>query len=284
VRIDEYNQYHNLIGSTWVRAIKENTRAWTNITFDLRAFAGSRIKVVIGTFNDGTDGYTYQFTDDVTFTLCSPTIPPPPPPPPPTPVPTPVPPPTTTLCTPATQQWLTNNDFETTGGWYRPATAYTAGYSTLFPYSPVRSMRTGIYYPAQNRYSYSDFRRGVTIPFGTTAAYVDFWALRITGETPLAADSPELADMDRYVVDGKLQISPDEGDLQYLLLLDSYLTIRYWPSNWRERTTANWTHFIFPIPATFFGQTIYLQWGTYNNGWGGVTSMFIDNAFFYTCP
>jgi hypothetical protein len=34
----------------------------------------------------------------------------------------------------------------------------------------------------------------------------------------------------------------------------------------------------------YAGLTIQLQWGSYNNGWDGVTAMYIDDVSLIACP
>jgi hypothetical protein len=152
----------------------------------------------------------------------------------------------------------------------------------MFAHSPLYSMRTGIYYQAHNRYSYSDFRQGVTLPWGISSARVGFWAYRLTNE-PTTASVPMLSREELSNMDGTLKLSPEEGDLQYLLILNRFLTLVDWVDSGRTHDPV-WRYFEYNIPTQYWGTRIYLQWGTYNNGWGGVTSMYIDDATLTTCP
>ena len=120
-------------------------------------------------------------------------------------------------------------------------------------------MRTGIYYQSQNRYSYSDFGQYVYIPptygVGGTAE-LEFYEYTAGGD--------------------------GGNDIQYLLVLD------YWGNwidtlLWQRSNGRFWSYFVYNLNR-FIGSTIQLQWGTYNNGWGAVTSMTIDDVSLTYCP
>jgi len=248
----------------WAR---ENDAAWKNLTFDLTFLKGKKIKVLLGSFNDGVNGRTRMYFDKVKFYICPP-IPLPPPPPSPPPFP---PPPAG--CT----EQIANNTFEYNSTWVIPATAYSAGYSNLFALTGARSMRTGIYYWGHNRYSYSDFRQRVTIPSNATKAKLSYWAYPISGE-PYNVSVPEEPTQPSPA---GLNLSPESGDVQYLLVLNNWLQ---WISTpmWRRSNSQVWEKFVIDL-MHYRGWTINLQFGTYNNGWGGVTSMFVDDVSLVTC-
>jgi len=174
-----------------------------------------------------------------------------------------------------------NNYFETNSYWFAPITAYTAGYSYLFNYTlgGFRSMRTGIYYASHNKYSYSDFREAapVYIPVGASSAYISFYMYRLSGEPDTLA-VPEIPTLES----GKLELSPESGDVQYLLVLDQW---QNWIGTllWGRKNNPTWVYRIYDLMA-YRGMSIYLQFGTYNNGYSGVTSMFIDDVSLCTVP
>jgi hypothetical protein len=168
-----------------------------------------------------------------------------------------------------------NNSFEVNAYWTIPITAYSAGYSSLFAHTGSRSMRTGIYYLAHNRYSYSDFRQQVYIPASTASATLRYWVYPISGEAtnvPLPS-RPTAAEF------GQAAMS---GDVQYLLILNKYQS---WIDTllWRRSNAQTWQYLEQNLLA-YRGSNIYLQFGTYNNGWGGVTSMYVDDVSLVTCP
>jgi hypothetical protein len=233
-----------------------NSSGWINRTFDLSHYAGRSIRLQFGTYNNGYGGRTVMYVDQVVVNTCGVTPPPPPPP----------------TCT----ERITNGGFESTGAWYIPLTQFSAGYSTALARSGWRSMRTGIVYQAHNRYSYSDFRQAVTIPAGSSNATLRFYAYPASGEvygsnlTLERPTSPELG------------AEAAAGDVQYLLVLDNWGN---WIDTllWMRSNARIWSSFVYNLNR-FIGSTIQLQWGTYNNGWDGVTSMYVDDVSLQACP
>jgi len=252
---------------------RKQTGAWNKITVELAQYAGQSIKVDMGVYNDGIDGVTWMYVDDAQFDICAPVLPPDPP----------LPPPPTPGCT---ERFL-NSNFEVNGGWHIPATMYSAGYSWDFWFSPFRSMRTGIYWPGHNRYSFSEFRQKVTIPWSATSVNLNFETLRLTGESG-GLFEPE-QEMPKTVDQLHSSLSPDStSDMQYLLLLDAWGNILRW-IDYGKTYDPTWRYFEYRSDATapwwlnYRGWTLWVNWGTYNNGWSGVTSMYVDNAHFVTC-
>jgi hypothetical protein len=72
------------------------------------------------------------------------------------------------------------------------------------------------------------------------------------------------------------------GDVQYLLVLDQWGN---WIDTllWRRSNERYWNYFQYNL-GRFIGSTIQLQWGTYTNGWDGVTSMYVDDVSLRACP
>jgi hypothetical protein len=147
-------------------------------------------------------------------------------------------------------------------------------------------MRSGIYPASHNIFSYSDFRQKVTIPSNATSADLMVWIWPKSTEpdaVPLAAlQDPSL--LIPQNVNGKLQMSPDAGDVQYILVLNKYgywIDTLWWKTN-PTRDDRSWNSKARDL-MDYKGKTIYLQFGVYNNGWDGVTSMFVDDASLTIC-
>jgi hypothetical protein len=72
------------------------------------------------------------------------------------------------------------------------------------------------------------------------------------------------------------------GDLQYVLVLDQY---QNWIGTlvWQLSNTQSWTNMQFDLSG-YAGRQIMLQWGTYNNGTGGITAMYVDDVSLQACP
>jgi hypothetical protein len=71
------------------------------------------------------------------------------------------------------------------------------------------------------------------------------------------------------------------SDVQYVLILDHYGN---WIDTllWQRSDAQSWRHHTFDLDD-YAGDTIRIQFGTYNTGWGGVTSMYVDDVFLEVC-
>jgi hypothetical protein len=239
-----------------------NKQSWEYREFDLLAYKGQTIRLQFGTYNDGWGGVTAMYVDDVTLDVCETT-------PTPTPTPTVTPPPGT--CT----EKFSNLSFENDNAWGIPITAYTAGYTTNQANIGSRSMRTGIEYAAHNRYSYSDAYQSASIPLASTSATLEMYIYPMTTEyTTLALAARPTAAL--------LSSQALSGDVQYVLILDGYGN---WIDTllWQRKNTQAWALHSFDL-SKYAGDTIRVQFGTYNDGWGGVTAMYVDDASFQVCP
>jgi len=249
----------------WVRS---DAQTWLNLVFDLSAYAGRTIRIQFGTYNDGWNGVTTMFVDDAAVDYCTAAAA--------TPTPTLPAPPTATPIG-GCVELIGNGGFEGSGSWVIPATAFSAGYSYDRAYAGLRSMRTGITASAHNRYSYSDFRQTVAIPSWARSAVFSFWEYPSSGES---ANVPVPA-----IPEGEVfALEPMAGDVQYLLILNSWLN---WIDTlvWQRSDARAWVYHAYDLVALGYrSDTISLQFGTYNNGWGGVTSMYVDNASLLACP
>jgi hypothetical protein len=239
----------------WMRS---NAQQWTFYEFDLTSYAGQTIKIQAGTFNDGFGGVTAMYVDDVAVEACDNGGVTPPPP--------------TTGCS----NQLSNSGFEFSGDWSIPITVYPAGYSTAQAHTGSRSMRTGILNEAANRYSYSDAWQVASIPSSATSATLDMWLYSASSGTNFQAipQAPAVGQ-----VFGE---QPLAEDAQYVLILNPYTQVIREVLLWQRANASAWTNVQFDL-TKYAGQTIRLQFGTYNNGGGGVTSMFVDDAILDVC-
>ena len=176
---------------------------------------------------------------------------------------------------PSCDDVIVNGGFETAEGWGIPATAYTAGYSTSVVRTGDRSMRMGIVAPGDNRYSYSDAYQVVAIPGGATQALLSAHLFNMSSEPGYVpvADPPTVGTL--------LAANTLVGDVQYLLVLDTQGNIIGAPI-WERSNTGTWVeHQVDLLP--YAGQTIRLQFGVYNDGALGITSMYMDDAWLEVC-
>jgi len=234
-----------------------NTNSWTYLEFNLSAYKDQTVRLLFGTYNDGNDGKSTMWVDTVYLDACAGVAPP-------------------VGCYEA----LSNRSFENNTAWIIPATKYSAGYSTYQAHTGSRSMRSGIYHASHNVFSYSDFRQKVTIPSNSTFAELKVWIWPKSTQPDAKIGAPLI---EPQIVNGKLQMNPDSSDGQYILVLDKYgyiLDQLWWKSP--PRDDQSWNSHVFNL-MPWNGKTIYLQFGVYNNGLDGVTSMFVDDASVEIC-
>jgi hypothetical protein len=136
-------------------------------------------------------------------------------------------------------------------------------------------MRTGIVYTTHNRFSYSDAFQVATIPVSSNSSTLGMWIYPVSSEVVGEAlpDKPTAA------------LKPSAalaGDVQYVLILDRYGN---WIDTllWQRVDDQAWTYFQADL-SDYIGATIRLQFGVYNDGVGGITSMYVDDVTLQNCP
>jgi hypothetical protein len=246
---------------------------------DLLAYAGQTIKLHFGVYNNGVGGVTGMYLDEVSLmvtgpSLCLPVTPPPTATPSKTATATRTRTPTLTptpsaACSPV-PNIIWNGSFEHLGSWYIPVTAYSAGYSTAQARTGAWSMRLGIPPGGTHVKSYSDTNQTVYIPWDARSAKLVYWAYRLSGNPgPIPTPAPRLLSED-------LSLANLSYDVQYLLILDGN---DKWIDTlmWEASDHPAWTRYEYDLKS-FAGRTIKLHFGVYNTGWGGRTSMYIDDV------
>jgi hypothetical protein len=172
---------------------------------------------------------------------------------------------------------IVNNNINGTNGWVILNTEYPAGYSYSQYHTPFRSMRTGIVDPVDNTFSYSDFRQVVTIPSNARHVTLGMWVFPISSEARSLSQPAIITPTGRPFSETILS-----NDLQYLLILDQN---QNWIGTlvWQRSNSQLWTYMQFDL-SSYAGSKIMLQWGTFNNGTGGITSMYVDDVTLQSCP
>jgi bacillopeptidase F (M6 metalloprotease family) len=51
---------------------------------------------------------------------------------------------------------------------------------------------------------------------------------------------------------------------------------------WRLSDSQTWTNLVFDL-SKYRGWTLLLQWGTYNDGGGGTSAMYVDDVTLQAC-
>lgn len=157
--------------------------------------------------------------------------------------------------------------------WDIPDTALMAGYADDYRHDGAWSMRTGADADGPNVYSYSSFRQRVSIPADTGSATLTFWRYPILGDTSAVGKN-------EVNVTDLLSAGPEVADYQYLLALHddgSYDVLRIWRDN-----SQTWTETTVDLSA-YAGRSIRLHFGTFNNGTGNPSGMFVDSAALEVC-
>jgi hypothetical protein len=296
--------------------MRSNDDAWSSYSFDLSAYANTTIRIYFGSFNNGWDGVTALFVDEVQLTLCADVAPPPTetpipsptltptntrpptntptytpvpsdtPTPSDTPVPTdtveptdtPVPTPTATSEPLVCEEALLDGGFEDMEGWHLPITYYTAAY--VEAPDPVLagtySMRTGITVIADNIESWSSAMQLVEIPDNATVADLSFNIYPQTSEPADLVIPQSFAE-----TMAKSSMMANLGDAQWVFILDRFgneldrlVAMRSNSQTWELREASL---------LDYRGMSIYIYFGTYNNGWGGITSMHVDEVSLEVC-
>jgi hypothetical protein len=191
---------------------------------------------------------------------------------------------------------IANSTFEPQGGyWYFPPTIKTAWFTNYRSHSAAYSGYTGIdpnLQPGVNLFSYSSIRTNHDLPFvipgNATKARLTFWHYSLTTEylSKSAEDATLVGEQKQPLPPtpeiGKLLELPQYApDVQYVLVLypsDAILAYPVWElintNGWvnREINLLNWR-----------GQPIKLQFGVANDGYGGVSAMYIDDVVLEVC-
>ncbi len=273
-----------------------NAPSWRSrtVTLDVSRYAGKTIRFQFGTYNNGVGGISRTFVDDVALTLCAGGAASPTPTMTRTATPTGIPPsstPTATrTATPTATatavagciEGLVNGGFETDGGWTIRSNSVLAGYVTTPAHGGSRSLRTGIAAGGANVVSYSPVEQAVSFGAGVTAATLSFWRYNVNGDATAAAAGwqPDPVLLPR--TEAARGDSTAAGDYFYVLAILPNGTIDYLfteavnAPSWRSRTVTL-------DVSRYAGKTIRFQFGTYNNGVGGISRTFVDDAALTLC-
>jgi len=302
--------------------MRTNSDQWSAYSFDLSAYAGAQVRIYFGSFNNGWDGVTALYVDEVQLTLCADTAPPPTqtpipsptvvptntptetavptntPTPTNTPIPTDTPAPTNTPVptntavptdtpvptpTPTTEplvceEALVDGGFEELEGWHLPITYYTASY--VEAPEPVLagtySMRTGITDSADNIESWSSAMQLVNIPANATVADLTFNIYPQTTEPVNLLIPQSFAE-----TMAKSSMMANLGDAQWVFILDRFGNELDRPVAMRSNSQT-WELRDYSL-LDFRGMSVYIYFGAYNNGWGGITSLHVDEVSLQIC-
>ncbi len=175
---------------------------------------------------------------------------------------------------PICSEGLVNGGFEDRTGWTLPATEYTAVYTEAPVRSGSWSVRNGIADSLHNRYSYSSAWQTVTLPHDAPYIRLHFYLYPQTTEpTYLSLPSKALGMQEADAT--------SSGDAQLVLILNQYGYEIERLLMMRENINE-WRHYSFDL-SHYAGMTIRVYFDVYNNGWAGVTSMYVDDVSLLVC-
>ncbi len=146
-------------------------------------------------------------------------------------------------------------------------------------------MRTGIAADGANMASYSPVQQTVTFPAGLGSAQLRFWRYSVWGDgaanAPIGA-APAIADLPRTVAEMD-RAAPALDDYFYAIAILPDGTID-WLMLERVNSTT-WREGVMDLDVSRYGgKSIRFQFGTYNNGTGGISRTVVDDATITLCP
>jgi len=180
---------------------------------------------------------------------------------------------------------IVNGDFENRDdkpndgwGWELPATNYTARFTRDKRYEGEWSLLTGITDPAENTYSYASGEQIFTIPSSATSATLTFWDYPVSGEAALTQLMARL----RYQFDGVSPTGPNDYDIQYVAIQDITAGSGWEILFWQISDAKRWQQETLDL-SDYIGHKVQLRFTSYNDGYGGVTAMYVDNVSVQAC-
>lgn len=183
---------------------------------------------------------------------------------------------------PGCNEVLVNGGFESDAAWRMRTNPVLAGYVTSPVYSGQRSLRTGIPAGGVNVESYSPAQQDFSIPGNATTARLSFWRYAVWGDwNAVAAADAELNPDALPRTLQELETASLGSDLFYVIAIQENGTLDWL---WVERVDHQAWQYVTVDLNRYIGKVVKLQFGTYNNGVGGISRTFVDNASVSTCP
>ncbi len=249
--------YINPAGRGWqvLQVMRSGVSDWTQVSYDLTAWAGLPVSIRVGTYNNGSGGVSVMYVDDMSIQAiaavptATPTL---------TPTATPTPTPTIlpTSTSAACAELVVNGDFEANTGWTIAQTPYRARYTTAAARTGSRAMQVGIADLAENQMSYSSADQRMGVPAGRRATLtLWYWMPRSGG----------IGDY------GYLMIQPDGSDWRTLRVI--------------KDATGGWTQLQVDV-SHYAGSAFTLRLGARNDGSGdgAAAVMYVDGVSVQSCP
>jgi hypothetical protein len=163
-------------------------------------------------------------------------------------------------------------------GWEIEVTAYTASFSGVKFHSGDRSLFTGIFDDIDNTYSWSSGNQIVTIPSAADDATLTFWNYPRSKESAFQR-------LSAYIWARVTDVSPNTPlafDMQYVAVKDLTAGTDAKVIFWQISNSRDWEKVELDL-SDYIGHTIQIWFTTYNDGFDGVSSMFVDDVSLEAC-
>jgi len=252
------NTNNDILGVLWTARLNDQAWIYTGV-MDLLPWMGHTIKLEFGSYNDGIDGVTSAYFDDVFVSVCKPDVP-----------------------APTCSNLLVNPNFEAGTGWTISASASPSSYTSMYYFSPFHSMLSGIPvevpYPAPGEWRIGEFHQNVTIPANAYYARLKVRLLPRTSD-PWGYHIEEQAAMEAM----DKQFAPDRTVSQYgHVRNEANTTTLRQLFKWFPINSAYWQFRDFNM-MEFRGQTVGILFGAMDDGFWGNTALYVDDAYLYVC-
>lgn len=236
-----------------------DSRMWNQMTFDLTPWRGQTVQVYFNVYNDGLGGKAAMFLDDVSLTTCTGVTPPTATgtllPATPTETAVAATPTVTPTGGPGCVTAIVNGGFESgLDSWQAQGDPNGAIPVSSTVHGGGTALRLGALDQSLN--GFSSVRQQVTVPIGYAQVTLEFWVYTFS-EAGAGADY-QRAD---------------------LLNTASIPLTTLWNAASDNRT---WERKQFDISA-YAGQTLFVRFGVNNDGGGGRTAMYLDDALIRAC-
>jgi photosystem II stability/assembly factor-like uncharacterized protein len=180
------------------------------------------------------------------------------------------------------QELLLNRSFEYDGVWRIPTTGYSALRSLDRHSHGYWSMRTGIVDAGENRRSYSDFSQDVVLPdLPSLTLRVDRWPQAGAGAQAASVEQLGAILAATTLDEFQAALEASAADLQYAMVIAPPAGAIHFLYAGLDND-QQWVSEGFDL-AAYRGQTVRLQFGTFNNGVGSLAAQFFDNMHVQAC-
>jgi len=121
----------------------------------------------------------------------------------------------------------------------------------------------------------------VTIPGNAYSVKLRYYDYTISSEAIYGAQSSPVDRENAPKLGELFGLAPLSGDWQYVLVLNQNYDLVE-SLVWKLTDIHEWTFHQIGL-LRYAGKTIILQFGTYNDGWDGISAMYVDDVVLEVC-